>query len=48
MLQGFVAGSVANIVLNDRLGFGKVRDYPYIGLPSLESCRLLPLDRLHK
>jgi fucose permease len=27
-LQGFVAGSTLNVVLNDKLGFGKVRDRP--------------------
>ena len=48
VLQGFIAGSTANIVLNDKLGFGKVRDRPNVRLPSLELCRLLFSDRWRK
>jgi len=49
ILQGFVAGSAANIVLNDKLGFGKVRGHSNFRLPQLRGhCRLLFLDRLRK
>lgn len=45
VLQGFITGSAANIVLNDKLGFGKVRGRANVRLPLLEPCRLLFLDR---